>query len=1192
MKLSSLPIHNHFAEIATLLTKHQVILVAGETGSGKSTQLPQLCYQLFKDRPGLIGHTQPRRIAAKTIAARIAEEMQTPLGGLTGYQIRFNDALSQDTHIKIMTDGILLAETRDDPLLKHYHTLIIDEAHERSLNIDFLLGYLKQILPQRPDLKLIITSATLDHERLAKHFAAPVFIVEGRTYPVSIRYQPLNTKGRDAFDALYSGIISALLQLQQEASGDVLVFLPTEREIREYRRKLAERFLPYEVLPLYARLPLSSQQKIFHSGNRPRIILTTNVAETSVTVPNVRYVIDSGLARVSRFNAKLKIQRLPIEAISQANAKQRAGRAGRTRDGIVIRLYTEEDLQNRPSFLEPELLRTSLSAVILMMLKLKLQRIENFPFIDPPPNNLIHEGYKELLALQAIAEKNSHYILTRIGEQMSRFPLDPRLARMLVAGREFRVLPEILAIVSNLTIQDPREYPEEMLTKAQARHQRYAHPESEFLSILNLWNIVRTETQGFSNNQFKRYCEQHFLSVTRMREWQALHHELSEVCEKLGWEIVPMPEATAYQAVHQSILTGSLHFIGYYDDEKQCFRGAENKLFQIFPGSALAKKKFKWVMSESLMETQKVYARIVARIEANWLEPISRHLVKKQYSEPHYDNKMDEVIAYETVLLYGLPIITRRKTLFAKKDPALAREIFIREGLLPKQDQDAKALLMIWEAKLRRSGICFTEEEAFTHYNTIVSPEAVSFKTLSTPPAPFGISERLRELYPFLEQYPDQWQINGKSFTLNYVFDPLSDEDGISMQLHLDDLPDIPDTLSAWLPKGLLQEKITILLRELPKSMRRLFIPIPDTAKAIMASLKDLPINQDFYSILAKALSQRTEEPVKSSELEMMLSEIDLPAYLQLRFNILNAEGKILKTDISIAALKKAFADELHTLINQKQATYDNTVYTNWEFADLPAQVDKAYPALTPVQNGVQIKLYHDIAEAAQIHGEGIFVLAKVHFHKELKALKSVPAVANELGKLTFITNKTQLTESFLDYALWRFFDEQEFDLSAIKTKAIFQDLLTARANFYTYSLELQKWLNTLTAPLLDLRIQLKNLSQKHGLAVSVHDLQNQFNALCTPGLFKEVPRVYLKRYPVYFKGMQLRIEKLINNPERELRLFAEFITCFKKYQQNIQLYEKDLRWIFEEYRISLFAQELKTLFPISTKKMQELLNR
>lgn len=1110
--MQTLPIHQHFEEISALLTKHQVILVAGETGSGKSTQLPQLCYALFKDKPGLIGHTQPRRIAAKTIAARVAEEMKSLLGQLVGYQVRFNDALSEATRIKIMTDGILLAETRDDPLLKRYHTLIIDEAHERSLNIDFILGYLKKILPKRPDLKVIITSATLDHERLAKHFTAPVVEVAGRTFPISLRYQPLNSKAKEARDVLYTGVVSALISLQKEGWGDVLVFLPTEREIREYRRKLAERFDRYEVLPLYARLPLASQQKIFHPGNQPRIILATNVAETSITVPNIRYVIDSGLARVSRFNAKLKIQRLPIEAISQANAKQRAGRAGRTSEGIVIRLYSEEDFQNRPPFLEPELLRTNLAAVILMMLKLNLGGIEDFPFIDPPPNALINEGYKELLALQAIEGDRLHPKLSKIGRQMSEFPVDPRLARMLIAGVEFRVPSEILAIVSNLTIQDPREYPEEELEKAKAKHQRYAHPESEFLTILNVWTTVHRETEGASNNQFKRYCEAHYLSHNRMREWQALHAELLEACKQIKkldsddrLRRYKDDDKVSYQAIHQALLTGSLHFIGHYDDEKQCYRGAENKLFQIFPGSILAKKKFKWLMAESLMETQKVYARIVARIEPNWLEPLSKHLVKKQYSEPTYDAKMDEVIAYETVLLYGLPIITRRKTLFAKKNPTQAREVFIREGLVPTQNQKEREILQNWEAKLRRLGICFTDDEAFEFYNRLLPQDAVSFKTLNAPPPQFDISDRLAQLKPYEKEYPDFLTIKGKRYKLDYQFEPGEPNDGTSLLIPLKDLIHLENGISH---------------------------PHTDT---------------------------------------------------QLKFVVINEEDQPLARSTSISALKKHFADTLNTLINEDLSPFGDQIYKDWTFGTLPEMIDDTYPALYEAEEGVQIKLYHDADEAHAIHAEGVFALLKTHYAKELKTLRSDPKVINELSKLTFIQDKASLIEEFVDYALWSFFDKDDINLGEVRTEQDFKNVIALKSQLYNYQLELQKWLQQLTAPLLEIRVQLKNLGQKQGLAKSAYDLQSQFLVLCEPHFFLETPRDYLKRYPVYFKGMQLRIQRLQNNPERELRLFAEFEPIWKKQTNKT-------RWLFEEYRLALFAQELKTMVPISTKKMLEIL--
>lgn len=1106
-----LPIYTHFKEITTLLTTHQVILVAGETGSGKSTQLPQLCYALFKDKVGLIGHTQPRRIAAKTIAARIALELNTPLGHLVGYQMRFNDALSDATRIKVMTDGILLAETAHDPLLKKYHTLIIDEAHERSLNIDFILGYFKKILYRRPDLKIIITSATLDHEKLAKHFNAPIVVVEGRTFPIEIRYQALDSPTKEIQSTLFASVSAALDRLQDEASGDTLVFLPTEREIRDLRRKLSVRFNRHEVLPLYARLPLSAQQKIFHRGSIPRIILATNVAETSLTVPNVRYVVDSGLARISRFNARFKIQRLPIEAISQANANQRAGRAGRTSPGIVIRLYAEEDFNKRPLFLEPELFRTSLSAVILTMLKLNLGNIVDFPFIDLPPHSSINEGYKELIALQAIEKYQDQYRLTEVGRHMNRFPLDPRLARMLIAGDQFQVLAEILIIISHLSIQNPREYPEDQLERAKNMHRQYEHPESEFLTILNLWHSIQAERHKLSNNQFKQYCQSHFFSYSRLCEWQDLHHELTELATPTGAKHAKPADKVHYQMLHQAILTGSLHFIGMYDEEKKCFRGAENKLFYIFPGSALVKKKFKWLMAESLMETQKVYARMIARIEPNWLEPLSRHLSRKHYSEPMYDVKMDEVMAFETVLLYGLPIISRRKVMFAHKNLVLAREIFIREGLIPTQNRAEKAILENWENKLRRLGFCFSDDEAYQFYDKTLPPDARSFKSMQGPIPQLDISERLQALQPFLAEYPDELMIQGAVYPLTYLFEPGEPADGVTMQIQ------IPQLL-------------------------------------------------------------QLHPPVQHPHAEY-----------NLKFLVVDEAGKGLAKSNSISALKQHFSEQLNILVNQANSPFDDQIYQSWSFGDLPLQINQGFTAVSPHKTlqGIQLKIHHDPLTAQAIHPKGVFLLARLDYAREIKALKQDSTILGRLSELSFIQDKTSLTTEFTDFALAFFFARAEVDLAQIYTETQFKNLRDLKAKFYPHQVYLQNWLGNLTRPLLNIRVQLKNLSAKQGLAESLKDIQNHFLALCTPHFFTTTPLKYMERYPIYFKGIELRIQRLQHNPERELKLAAELNSI---WQQRPSALPITLRWLFEEYRLSLFAQELKTILPMSTQKMQNYL--
>ena len=1122
----TLPIHDHFDEIAELLSSHSVILVAGETGSGKSTQLPQLCLKLMPE--ARIGHTQPRRIAAKAVAARVAEELKTPLGQIVGYQVRFDEALSANTRIKVMTDGILLAETEGDPLLKRYDVLIIDEAHERSLNIDFILGYVKQILPKRSDLKVIITSATLDHERLAAHFGAPIVEVAGRTYPIEMRYAPL--PGREKQNALYQAVLANLVRLQNEARGDTLIFLPTERDIREMRKRLSERFLHHEVLPLYARLPLSTQQKVFHPGQAPRIILATNVAETSLTVPRIRYVIDSGLARVSRFHSALKIQRLPIEAISKANAKQRAGRAGRTMPGVCVRLYEEEDFQNRPEFLEPEILRTNLSAVILQMMKLNLGDIRRFPFIEAPPHHLIEEGYKELFELQAVSR--SPWCLTPIGRAMSNLPLDPRLARMVIAGEKNHCLHEVLTIVSHLSVQDPREIPEEGAEKAKVMHRRYDHPESEFLSILNLWTMVHAETEGASTNQFRRYCEGHYLSFNRMREWQGVY---AEVAAQLN--LIPPAPLGASKAckggfnplIHQSLLTGTLHFIGFYDDEKQCYRGAESKLFSIFPGSALAKKKFKWLMAESLMETTKTYARMIAKIDPAWLEPLARHLLKYQYAAPYYDVASDEVRAFESALLYGMPVVSRRRVSFAKRDPVLSREIFIREGLVPVtmeggkfllENQATHAKLRTWEAKLRRLGIAPSSEEWEAFYESCLPAHVFNFRSLDSrlrgndSDMIYDASERLATLEERAGEYPDFLEINGSRLPLSYVFDFDSPQDGVTLSVPLLDLGNLPDDVGDQYP-GIYFEIID-----------------PDH--------KPLAVSQDLSALKAQFK--------------------------------MNATQVLQKTNLT--ALPQG-------------------VFPHWSFGDLPTTMDvviqgkktRVFPSFVESEDGkgLEITLFGTAEEAEDAQTQGVLFFLQKEWAKELKGLAQDSAVHKAMGELSFIDERKNLIDEFKLRVLAHFFEAEAIDLSSIYTEHAFLELVAMRGGWWNHQLAWIKWLTNVAQETLKVRLALRSLSSK-GLASSIKDLNDQFNRLLMKHFLLHTDSQWLKRYPVYLKGMGLRIERLKHNPNREISIFADLSPLLHKAQKA---HREDVEWQFEELRLSLFAQELKAIIPMSLQKMK-----
>ena len=1253
-----LPISAHIPEMIKLLQQHQVIVIAGETGSGKSTQLPKLCLQLFRPNQGIIGHTQPRRIAARTIAARIAEELQTPLGQVVGYQVRFQDNLSSSTQIKVMTDGILLAEIRRDPWLKAYQTLIIDEAHERSLNIDFLLGFLQKLLPKRPDLKLIITSATLDHERMACYFNAPVLEVSGRSYPVEMRYEPLPEKAKN--DPLAEGIIQALKGIEVEShflDAHILVFLPTERDIHELQALLVPQFPKFEILRLFARLSLGEQQKVFATKNAgPRIILATNVAETSLTIPGIRYVIDSGLARLSRYNPKLKIQRLPIEAISQANAKQRAGRAGRTSAGICIRLYSETDFNARPGFTPPEILRTNLAAVILQMLKLKLGRIEHFPLLDMPDQRLIHEGYQELLALKFIETDADSYRLTELGQQASMFPLDPRLARMLLAGGAFKVLTEILIIVSHLSVQDPREVPLEAKEKALNQHRRYGHPESEFLSILNLWWYFQQETEGLSQNKIKNYCKNHFLSYMRMREWQALYHELLTQT-KPYFNPNNLPEASeggakpplwAYEPIHKALLTGTLSFIGYFDTDIKQYIGGYHKRFQIFPGSMLARAQFKWLMAESLMETQKVYARLIARINPTWLEPLAAHLLKRQYHDPHFDVQAGAVKAYETVLLYGLPIIHGRKVHYARIDPVAARAVFIRTALLegalllkPEFLQKNLAVLSelkTMEAKLRRLDLSIDEAKLLQFYDAHLPASIMSNQELQQwlQQASQADKDALQfDLYNLLEgnfdvgclnAYPDQLNFVGIDYQLSYHFELMSDQDGLSLYLPLVHLFELPDAIDTWLVPGLLREKVSFLLKELPKAWRKLLMPINTTVADFMASLgPNLPYQCSFYACLAKFLldylkAQQSQIKIDSAALQAELEAIILPAYLQLKIILLDQEAKILAQEASLRVLQAEFAERVNQEVSDLEHDWAGLLSKSWQFQDLPAtypikmqgRTTEAYPTIVAEKTGVKIELLLDYPNHQQKHAEGVFCLIAWNVKAQLERIFRDANLGKLAANLSFLQDKQALLEDLsgrvLESALIQHFDLEadvrilelqeaepetnvgksalQAKLANIRSESDFTAALMAKNRLYTEFELWQKWFEDLVREVQVLRLSLRNLSGKKGLAESFKDLEVQFDKLLKADFIKNIQIQWLRRYPVYIKGMNLRLARLTYNPEREFKCLPEFVSLYERHMQ--QKHAKLLSFYFEELRLCLFAPELKPGLKISLRLMEK----
>ncbi|MDQ1562059.1 MAG: ATP-dependent helicase HrpA [Actinomycetota bacterium] len=1021
-----LPVSQRREDIARAIAENQVVIVAGATGSGKTTQLPKICLELGRTS---IGHTQPRRLAARTIAERIAEELGTDLGGLVGYQVRFTDRVGADTKIKLMTDGILLNEIHRDRLLKKYDTIIIDEAHERSLTIDFLLGYLKQLLPQRPDLKLIITSATIDPESFSRHFGgAPIVEVSGRTYPVEIRYRPLVAEadededvdatpgsGNGAVDRDYlEGINAALDELARESSGDVLVFLSGENEIRDAEDAIRGRNLPgTEILPLYGRLSSADQHRVFQpssgAGIRRRIILATNVAETSLTVPGIKYVIDAGTARISRYSTRAKIQRLPIEAISQASANQRSGRSGRTSDGIAIRLYSEEDFEKRPEFTEPEILRTNLAAVILQMISLGLGDIQAFPFLQPPDSRGVKDGLDLLAELGAVTTIAAQPAITKVGRQLTQLPVDPRLARMIVESKRHGVTREVLAITAGLTIQDPRERPLEKRPQADQQHARFVDPTSDFLTLLNLWDYLKTKEKELSGNQFRRLCRSEYINFLRFREWGDLYRQLSRGAKQVGLTIGDQATGAGGtgsgpgDGIHKSLLAGLLSQIGIKDvasaapsgktasgknsaNERQGrgsagYIGARQVKFVLFPGSALAKKPPAAVMSAELVETSRLFARMNAAIDPAWAESIAGDLVKRSYGEPHWEKKQGAAVAYERATLYGVPIVVKRRVQFAKIDPAYARELFIRHALVEGEwdldrvdkrisafDRDNRALrveLAQLEERTRRRDILYDDEAIFEFYDARIPRDVATtrgFETWwraarkETPDLLTMTQETLAgETTIDEDAFPATWQQGDQTLPLSYRFEPGSEDDGVTVRVPLALLARLSPAGFDWLVPGLREDLVTALIKSLPKAIRRNVVPAADWARRLLDALPSSEPEEleetSLTRFLADTIQRKTHTPVDPDEFETDR----IPPHLRMTFAVINDRGVEVARSKDLESLQQKLKTRARESVAKVSASTPHAIersgLTTWDFDELPKLIDTR-------QGGTVIRAY------------------------------------------------------------------------------------------------------------------------------------------------------------------------------------------------------------------------------------------
>ncbi len=988
-----LPVSAHRDELAAAIGAHQVVVVAGETGSGKTTQLPKICLELGRGIRGTIGHTQPRRLAARTVAQRIADELHTPLGGAIGYTVRFTDQASDRTLVKLMTDGILLAEIQRDRRLLRYDTLILDEAHERSLNIDFLLGYLRELLPRRPDLKVIVTSATIEPERFSAHFGgAPIVEVSGRTYPVEIRYRPLEvpvvasgpddpddpdrevirTELRDQTEA----IVDAVAELEAEPPGDVLVFLSGEREIRDTAEALSGLVGPTEVLPLYARLPTAEQHKIFAPHTRRRIVLATNVAETSLTVPGIRYVVDPGTARISRYSRRTKVQRLPIEPISQASAAQRAGRSGRTAPGVCIRLYSQADFESRPRFTDPEILRTNLAAVILQMAALGLGDVERFPFLDPPDNRSIRDGVQLLQELGAFDRAGA---LTDVGRRLAQLPLDPRLGRMILAADTEGCVREILVLAAALSIPDPRERPADREEAARQKHARFADEHSDFVSYLNLWNHLREQRNQLSGNAFRRMCRDDFLHYLRIREWQDLVGQLRSIARDLG--ITEQDEPADPARVHAALTAGLLSHIGLRDGDTRDYSGARNAKFVLAPGSVLTKRPPQWIVVADLVETSRLYGRIAARIDPESVERVAGHLVQRSYSEPHWDAKRAAAMAFEKVTLYGLPLIPRRRVGYASVDPVAARELFIRHALVDGEWQTRhhffrdnarlRSELAEMEERARRRDLLVTDDDVYGLYDARIPAEVVSARHFD------GWWRKQRHVTPDLltftrddllrseddDEHPDTWRSGDLSLPLSYRFEPGAADDGVTVHVPVEVLARLGGDAFAWQVPALREELVTALIKSLPKDLRRNFVPAPDTARAVLAAIES--DSGPLLDSLQRALRRRTGVlvPIDAFDLDK------LPAHLRMTFVVENADGAEVARGKDLEALQHRLAGSARAAVADAVAgDLERTGLTGWpdDLDEIPRSMEsfsgghtvRGFPAFTQAGATVDLRVY------------------------------------------------------------------------------------------------------------------------------------------------------------------------------------------------------------------------------------------
>ncbi|MEU6416935.1 ATP-dependent RNA helicase HrpA [Streptomyces spiralis] len=1243
-----LPVSQKKDTIADAIRDHQVVIVAGETGSGKTTQIPKICMELGRGVRGMIGHTQPRRIAARTVAERVAEELDTPLGEAVGWKVRFTDQVDPDaTFIKLMTDGILLAEIQTDRELRAYDTIIIDEAHERSLNIDFLLGYLAQLLPRRPDLKVVITSATIDPERFSRHFGdAPIIEVSGRTYPVEVRYRPLLEEDSDDADRdQITAITDAVEELMAEGSGDILVFLSGEREIRDTADALNKKQYRFtEVLPLYARLSHAEQHRVFQPHSGRRIVLATNVAETSLTVPGIKYVIDPGFARISRYSHRTKVQRLPIEAISQASANQRKGRCGRTSDGICIRLYSEDDFLARPEFTDAEILRTNLASVILQMTAAGLGDIEKFPFIDPPDHRNIRDGVQLLQELGALdpAQKDPRKRLTETGRKLAQLPVDPRLARMVLEADRNGCVREVMVIAAALSIQDPRERPSDKQTQADQQHARFRDESSDFLAFLNLWRYVREQQKERGSSSFRRMCKQEFLNFLRIREWQDIYTQLRTVAKQMGIHLNDQDAPS--DRVHISLLAGLLSHIGMKDVKESKdsgpgarrdggrgeYLGARNAKFAIFPGSALFKKPPRFVMSAELVETSRLWARVNAKIEPEWVEPLAGHLLKRTYSEPHWEKDQAAVMAYEKVTLYGVPIVAQRKVNYGRIDPEVSRELFIRNALVEgdwrthhKFFADNRKLLSEVEElehRARRRDIVVDDETLFDFYDQRVPEHVVSgahfdswWKRKRHEQPDFLDFERemlIRESAEAVTKadYPDSWRQGNLKFRVTYQFEPGADADGVTVHIPLQVLNQVTDEGFDWQIPGLREEVVTELIRSLPKPIRRNYVPAPNYAKRFLDTA--VPLQEPLTTTMARELKRMVGVPFEAEDFDWS----KVPDHLKITFRVIDERRRKLAEDKDLEALKLKLKPKARKALSQAAAataertggeSLERTGLTDWTIGSLTrvfetrraGQPVKAYPALVddgPTADTVSVRLFDTEAEQTEAMWKGTRRLI----------LRNIPV-------------------SPAKFASEKLTNQQKLGLSANphgSIQALFDDCATAAADRLIAEFGGPAWdeesyrklYDRVRAEIVDLTVRTVGQVQQvlaawqacerrlkavrsPALLPNLADVRQQLDALVKPGFVTEAGIRRLPDLMRYLVAADRRLQQMPTNVQRDTtrmekvrEMRDEYAWLLEQMPQGrpVPPQVQDIRWMIEELRVSYFAHALGTAYPVSDKRI------